>query len=244
MLELELVVPAYNEEKNLKLLLEKTIKAACEHGYTFKQFQIIIVQNGSADNSQNVLKELQKSFVGSWLKVINIQENHGYGFGLWTGLKTTTARFVAWTHADMQCDPSDVFKALKILKSSQTSDKLIVKGMRYSRNWKDIFVSRVFELFVLLILRKRIYEINAQPKVFKRDLINLLDNPPFNFGFDLYVLYVARLNNYKFIELPVLFPPRVHGNSSWSFSFFKRYRTILSIILYMFHLRNKTNSYF
>jgi hypothetical protein len=86
------------------------------------------------------------------------------------------------------------------------------------------------------VLGLKLNEINAQPKVFHRDLLPSLQSPPLNFAFDLYALYHAQKRGMTFTEISVLFPPRVNGLSNWSATFFSRYKTILNMIKYMFAL--------
>ena len=105
MLEFELVVPAYNEEKSLPALVETVTMAAQRNGYTPDSFQFVVVENGSTDNSYAVLEKLKGSMLGSWFRVERVVSNQGYGHGLWSGLQSTRAMFVGWSHADMQCDP-------------------------------------------------------------------------------------------------------------------------------------------
>lgn len=141
----------------------------------------------------------------------------------------------------MQCDPADAIKGFKILLQNQDK-KYFVKGVRSGRDWKDKFVSRVFELFGLFILGLKIYEINAQPKVFPKEILNYIKNPPNTFAFDLYVLYQAQKNHFLMKTIDVLFPPRIHGVSNWASNFFSRYKTILGMINYMIELRKSEGS--
>jgi glycosyltransferase involved in cell wall biosynthesis len=232
--EFELVVPAYNEAKNLPLLIERAVTAAQAAALGSDQFCLVVVNNGSQDQSRETLENLQKGPLGKWFRVTNIEINQGYGHGLWRGLTATHAKYVGWTHADLQCDPKHAFEALKIL--TQKSGNLLVKGARIGRSRKDIAVSRVFELFARLILGFAIFEINAQPKVFERSLLSKIKSPPDGFGFDLYVLYSAKKNGYSFETIPVSFPSRIHGVSNWASNFVGRYRTILGMIKFMIDL--------
>jgi glycosyltransferase involved in cell wall biosynthesis len=230
----ELVVPAYNESRNLKILIGQTIEAAKQRGFGKDSFQLIVVNNGSVDDSNVVLTQLAGGALGEWFRVVLVPKNQGYGHGLWQGLQNTNAEIIGWSHADLQCDPANAFKAYEILRAE--SESCLVKGTRSGRDSKDIFVSRVFELFAFLILGVRVHEMNAQPKVFPRELINEFQNPPKTFAFDLYALYKAQKSGYQIMNIPVSFPPRIHGVSSWASHFILRYRTIIGIIKYMFHL--------
>lgn len=240
MIQFQLVVPAYNEENNIELIVNRFVQAAKAHSFSEGEAQLVIVNNGSTDGSKAVFASLlQKSEFAKWIQVVEVALNRGYGFGVLSGLESTSALFVGWSHADMQCDPSDAFKALKILKNKNQSEKWIVKGVRYERNPRDIFVSRFFETLAAVCLGFRFYEINAQPKVFKRDLLKLVTNPPFDFAFDLYVLFKAKQNNYQIETIDVKFPPRIHGTSKWASHFLSRYKTIFKMIKYIWFLRRE-----
>ena len=235
----ELVVPAYNEEKNLEILVNRAKSAAQANGFSHEQFGLVLVNNGSLDQTAAKLIEFEKNpELGPWIRVVNVTQNQGYGFGLLQGLQSVKAQFAAWSHADLQCDPNDAFKALSILQEHK-SNKVILKGIRNGRDWKDKIVSRFFEFLCLLILGLRVYEMNAQPKVFDSSFIKLLDNPPTTFAFDLYALYVAQKQGYEIKTIEVLFPPRIHGVSNWASNFLSRYKTILGIVLYIIKLAKK-----
>lgn len=235
MLEFQMVLPCYNESKSLKFLLERAVTAAKEAGYDSTRFQLVLVENGSADNSKEVLAELEAGPWAKWFTKVLVPQNKGYGYGVLQGLKSTEAPIIGWSHADQQCDPKDAFVALKKLKDSK-EDKILVKGVRSGRNWKDKWVTHVFETLAFLILGVGTKELNAQPKIFSRELLNHLGDPPYNFAFDLYVLYSALKAGYQVMTIPVLFPPRVHGVSNWASNFFSRYKTILGMVKYMFQL--------
>lgn len=235
MLEFQLVLPCYNESKSLHFLVERAATAAIEAGYDSSQFQLVLVENGSQDNSNEVLEELGKSPWAPWFTKVVIGQNQGYGFGVLQGLKATQAPFLGWSHADQQCDPRDAFLALKKLKDSGER-KVLVKGTRSGRNWKDKWVTHVFEAFAFFILGMKIKELNAQPKIFTRELLNEMEEAPKNFAFDLYVLYCALKADYRILTIPVLFPPRIHGVSNWASTFLGRYKTILGMLKYMLQL--------
>lgn len=236
MIRFEMVVPAYNEEKNLPLLLEAFAQALRESDIQNLDFRLKLIDNGSTDNTSSYLAEVLAQKKYPWLDVVKVEINQGYGFGIWSGLQSTSAHFIGWTHADLQCDPKNVFRALKKILESPNPEQVLVKGVRKGRDWKDRMVSRVFELFALVILGCPFYEINAQPKVFHRKLLQQMANPPKTFALDLYLLYHAKKANLEFKSIEVLFPPRIHGASKWASHFLSRYKTILGIIRYMWSL--------
>lgn len=238
MIQFELVLPCYNESKSLEVIIRRAIEVAEKEGLSHKDFRLVLVENGSKDNSREVLENLFRGELANWFRPVMIDKNQGYGNGIFQGLLTTQAPIVGWSHADQQCDPADAIRAWKMVRDSGKS-KILVKGIRSGRNWKDILVSRIFDVFATLFLKGRFYEINAQPKVFPRYLISELKDPPKDFTFDVYALFQAKKLGMKFETIPVLFPPRVHGLSHWAGTFMSRHKTILGFIRYMWSLGRK-----
>lgn len=236
MLKFQLVVPAFNEASSLELLVRRVAASARAEGFSPEEFQLLIVENGSTDDSQKILKRLKLHEFGSWFDVLRLENNLGYGGGIWAGLQATTAPIIGWTHSDLQCEPRDAFTAFQKLRELE-SKKVIVKGVRFGRSRREILVSRVYELAARVLLGFRGYEINAQPKVFHREALQLVPNPPKNIAFDLYFLLFAARAGYSFHTIPVHFPARLYGKSSWSSSIVSRCKTIYGVLNYMYQLR-------
>jgi hypothetical protein len=87
------------------------------------------------------------------------------------------------------------------------------------------------------VLLTPLTDINAQPKLFPRELLDQLTQPPIGFQFDLYVLHRARRLGLPIRTIPVSFGERAHGQSKWAFSLASRWRTIAATARYIFALR-------
>jgi glycosyltransferase involved in cell wall biosynthesis len=237
MKKFSLVIPSYNEEKNIPLLIERTIAAAKDAGFDENTFSLVLVENGSQDQSYKIMCDtIEKNKWQGFVQIIQIVENRGYGHGIMTGLHATRAEIIGWTHADLQCDPKNAFIAYELCATAAPA-KVLIKGTRTGRARADRFVSRVFESIAYLLLGLKFREINAQPKIFPSELLKSLTHPPHSFALDLYLLYVAQKMSYKSLSIEVEFPPRIHGVSHWAANFAGRYKTIWGIILYMWKLR-------
>jgi len=208
-MKLSIVIPCYNEEKNLPLLLNKLHSVINR-----KDIEIIIFNNGSTDNSANELNLLKTKF--EFLKIANVEINQGYGYGILTGLKIAKGEFLGWTHADMQTDPSDLLKALELLEFSKEPHLSYVKGNRKGRGIFDLFFTIGMSLFESMYLKKIFWDINAQPNLFHKSFFESWIDPPFDFSLDLYAYYLAKVKKLNLIRFDVLFPPRIHGHSSWN----------------------------
>lgn len=208
MTKLSVIVPCYNEEKNIPLILgkfDKIIKRT--------DIEVILVNNGSTDNSKDIFSKLVPNY--SFARVVNVDTNQGYGFGISTGLKEAKGEFIGYTHADMQTDPNDVVKALEIIEQG-VPQNCYIKGNRKNRPIFDQIFTIGMSFFETIYLRKNLWDINAQPNIFHRSFFEGLTNIPKDFSLDLFMLYMAQKRGYKIIRFDVIFPPRMHGESKWN----------------------------
>ncbi len=208
-MKLSVIVPCYNEEENLPLILDafqKSIKA--------EDMEVVLVDNGSTDGTAQALKILLPRY--GFARTVRVPVNQGYGYGILQGLKAAEGDFVGWTHADMQTDPADVVKAYHILEEKDWDKNVFVKGNRKGRSAFDQFFTSGMSLFETVYLHKRLYDVNAQPNIFSREFFAAWENPPYDFALDLYALYMARLKELDVVRFDVVFPPRLHGSSHWN----------------------------
>lgn len=231
--EFELVLPCYNESASLPIVVTRTLQVARQHGLGPERFQLIVVDNGSTDATPTLLRTLQQGEWGNGFRVVRLAKNQGYGGGLKAGLEATRAPVIGFSHADLQCDPGDVFRALFV----QRTRGGLVKGKRYGRKFSERVVSRVFDFCARAFLGLRAWEINAQPKVFPRELLKRLKHPPVGITFDLYVLFRAQQMGLTLRSIAVRSSPRTHGRSHWSHSLASRWRTYFATFRNLWHLR-------
>ncbi|HOK38019.1 MAG: glycosyltransferase family 2 protein [Bacteroidales bacterium] len=232
MIKFSIVLPCYNEAENLNDLVRDFSKLITD------EVEIIFVNNGSSDNTAEMLTKLLEGKRN--LKLIHIEKNIGYGHGIITGLKSAIGEWVGWTHADLQTEPADVFKAIEIIKTTDDK-KMFIKGNRLGRKFSERIFSRGLEFLVRIILKIKMTEINAQPKIFNRSLLDKFLNPPEHWGLDLYAYYVALNNGFTVKEIDVYFPERKHGNSKWNTGFISKILFSLKFLKYCNYLRKQRN---
>ncbi len=238
----QIVLPCYNEEKSIEVILNRALAAAKKSGFTSENFKLVLVENGSKDESLKVMKLFkEKPEYCDWFEIVIVPVNQGYGFGILQGLKQTTSEFIGWSHADQQCAPEDYFKAFHDLQNSSQPKKTLVKGLRRGRSFQEKMVTRVFESLATVLLGQRFHEVNAQPKVFHRSLLDFCPSPPTDFAFDLYFLYQAMKKGFEIKSISVDFPARVHGLSNWASSLKSRRRHIENMIKYILKLKKESD---
>ena len=192
MFELSIIIPCYNEEKNLFNLINE-IKIIKNENPDLK-LEFILVNDGSTDQTSTRLKDLNQDEI---YKVVDLKQNVGYGGSIQEGLKSSNSHILSWTHSDLQCDLNDVIKLYKLHKEEFLDKKIIVKGKRIKRNIFDSFFSNSMAILTSIKFKKKFYEINAQPTIFSRELFKEFENAPKDFSLDLYLLYISKKNFIK-----------------------------------------------
>ena len=229
-MKLSLVIPCYNEGQNIPTLIERLEKV-----FGSDQHEVILVDNGSTDNTNELIEKLTKKI--NFIKFHRVEKNIGYGNGILEGLKIARGDFIGWTHADLQTDPKDSLKAIEMIKNNK--EKIFFKGLRRSRKMSDNFFTFSMSIFEFLILGKLMWDINAQPTIFSRELFENWKNAPYDFSLDLFAFYEAKSNKYKIKRFPVFFPDRIYGKSHWNIDFKSKLKFIKSTLDFSFKLRNK-----
>lgn len=202
-----LVIPCYNEARNLPLLLERCRVLGATPGV-----EVVLVDNGSTDDSAGVLAALLPRYPGC--RSVRVEKNQGYGFGILAGLAASTGEILGWTHADLQTDPQDALRGLALFELH--GDALFVKGRRYGRPLADVLFTVGMSAFETLLLRQPLWDINAQPTMFARAFFDTWSAAPHDFSLDLFAYYRARAAGLAVHRFPVRFGERAHGVSHWN----------------------------
>ena len=231
-MKLSIIVPCYNEEKNISLILEKFSNAISR-----EKIEVILVNNGSTDGSEKILKELIPKYL--FARTVKVDVNQGYGYGILQGLKEAKGEFIGWTHADLQTDPKDVLKAYRILEENSWNEDLYVKGNRKKRPFSDQIFTIGMSIFETIFMGKVLYDINAQPNIFSKKFFSSWENPPKDFALDLYALYLAKKKKLKVVRFDVLFPERIHGVSTWNTGLASKWKFIKRTLAFSIELKKR-----
>jgi len=228
--KLSLIIPCYNEAANLPLLLDRCSTLGDDHN-----IEVILVDNGSTDNSSEVLEKLLPSY--PHCRTIRVPVNQGYGFGILSGLKAAQGDVLGWTHADMQTDPKDALRSLAFFQLH--GNPIYVKGRRIKRPLADVVFTIGMSVFETCLLGTRLWDINAQPNMFSREFFESWQNPPHDFSLDLYAYFTARNQGLPVYRFPVEFGERAHGVSHWNVNWAAKMKFILRTISFSFKLKKR-----
>ena len=234
-MDFSLVLPCFNEEKNIRPIYDEFIQIPLEN----YKCELIYVNNGSLDNTSSeidiVIDLNNKKSNNVKIKKITLEKNQGYGGGIAEGLKATKGNYVGWAHADLQTPLLDFFKLFEIIKNKT---KIYGKGSRINNRGYDGIVSRFHESLASMILGHKMEEINAQPKIFSRDVLKYFTAIPKNWTvLDTYSFYVCLINKIEVVSIDVVFKTRIHGHSKWKNNLVIFLKHNFFNLIYLFKLR-------
>ncbi|MDH8678317.1 glycosyltransferase family 2 protein [Fusibacter bizertensis] len=210
-MQLSIVVPCYNEKDNIPLILNRFSEVIKD-----RSIDVILVDNGSTDGSNEVFEDLVPNY--NFAKLVSVPINRGYGFGIVSGLKSASGDYIGWTHADMQTDPRDVALVYDMI-CAQDTDKpknIYYKGLRKKRPLIDVVFTVGMSLYESVNFKMKLWDINAQPNIFPKVFFDRLAFFPDDFSLDLYMYVMAREYDLKVERFEVLFTDRIHGESKWN----------------------------
>jgi glycosyltransferase involved in cell wall biosynthesis len=202
-----LVVPVYNEEGNLRLLFDSIHKAMDPLSQCW---EVVFVDDGSYDNSLDVLNEFAKRDP-EHVRVVSFRRNFGQTAAIVAGLDHAKGKIIVLLDADMQNDPADI--PMMLGKLDEGYD--LVSGWRKLR--KDSYLTRtlpshIANWLISRVTRVRLHDYGCTLKAYRRDVLE---------GFRLYgemhrfIPVFANWVGARITEVQVAHHPRTSGKTKY-----------------------------
>lgn len=214
--KLSLVIPCYNEEKNVPLFYNEILK-------TFKNnkldVELVFINDGSSDNT---LKELEKLLVNKKfeIKIIDFSRNFGKEAGIYAGLQNATGDFVAIIDADLQQPPKLILDMLKILKNNPSYDAVAAYQVKRTGNYIKRFLNKTFYKLINKVSEIKIKNDASDFRLLRRNVVNtiitLKEYNRFSKGIFSWIGFKTYYIEYKAQK-------RANGKSKWPFKKLFRY---------------------
>jgi len=171
MTKLSVIIPAFNEERTIEELIKKVDAVLLANDI---EKEIIVVDDGSIDNTLNILESLENKHK---LVLVKHQKNQGKGAAIRTGILKATGEFVIIQDADLEYNPNDYDKLLVPFFENKAE---VVYGSRILSNAKRgklafYLGGRLVTLATNIIYGLKLTDEPTCYKVFKRDLLNSLN---------------------------------------------------------------------
>lgn len=203
---ISVIFPAYNEEANI----EKSVMMARESmGQFFEKVEIIVVNDGSADRTREILDHLASNSTD--VRPIHFEKNCGYGAALRTGLYAAQNDLVFFSDSDLQFDLAEIKHLLKWIDQYE-----IVAGYREHR--ADPFMRRFnawgWRSLVRLTLGLYVRDIDCAFKLFRREVFEKVKLASVGAMINTELLTRAQQEGMRIKEVPVSHFPRSAGKQT------------------------------
>jgi glycosyltransferase involved in cell wall biosynthesis len=202
MMDLSLVIPAYNEAGNLEEIVHQALGALPG---LVSDFEVLVVDDGSTDGTSGLADRLAEK--NERVRVVHHPHNLGYGQAQISGFRNARGELVALVPADNQFHIEDLARYLPLVKDAD-----IVLGIRTRRQdtWLRKVVSRIFNFSMALIFGLRLKDINWV-KLYKRRVLGAVDIECNGFAIDAEILVKAKSKGFRFAQVEVPHYPRRWG---------------------------------
>ncbi|HCS47636.1 MAG TPA: glycosyltransferase [Candidatus Aminicenantes bacterium] len=224
-----LVIPVFNEAENLAELHRELVDALEKSS---RAFEVIFIDDGSADSSWTVLRSLQQK--DGRIKLIRLRRNFGQTAALAAGFDYARSEIIISLDADLQNDPKDIPSLIRKIEEGYD----IVNGWRRKR--KDKFLSRrvpsiIANQLISRLTRVRLHDYGCTLKAFRSEVIK---NVKLYGELHRFIPAIASQLGVRIAEVEVSHRPRKHGKSKYSL--FRITKVILDMLTVKFLLSYST----
>ncbi|MFX1425850.1 MAG: glycosyltransferase family 2 protein [Promethearchaeota archaeon] len=215
-IDILLLIPCFNEEENIEHIIEhlRHVKQNLQNRKEIN-LEILIINDGSTDNTQQILEENNKD---SLLSIVNFKENKGYGYTLIHGFKYANERGYSWIISfdmDGQHEPECLYKFIEQILENP-SEK-IISGSRYKnpdlfwqKPWKDRFLVNAIITGILNTIGFSITDAFCGLKAYECKAINDLALEVNGYEIPIEIWIKSLKKGYNIIEkgVPVIYKDR------------------------------------
>jgi glycosyltransferase involved in cell wall biosynthesis len=205
---ISVVIPIKDERENIPLLasqLREFFEGRAESANA--SFELVFVDDGSTDGSEEVLDELVQQSVT--VRVIHLDKNHGQTAAFDAGFHQAKGELIATMDGDLQYDPTDFAKLLPLVNKFD-----LVCGRREARhdNMVRRWSSRIANQVRNWVVHDGIADTGCSLKVFRRAVIERM---PLFKNMHRFFPALAQMYGFTVAEVPVQHFPRTHGLSKY-----------------------------
>ncbi len=202
--DVSVVIPVYNEEKRVRTAVERVLRLSFVK-------EVIVVDDGSTDNSRQVLSELSDPR----LRIIESPKNQGKGAALRRGFAETSGLFVAVHDADLEYDPAEIERLLVPLRDGRAD---VVFGSRFIGSdehrvlyyWHSVG-NRLLTTLSNMVTNLNLTDMETCTKVFKREVIQSIELTEDRFGFEPEITAKVARRGYRIYEVGISYSGRTYA---------------------------------
>lgn len=226
-MKLSIIVPVYNEGKTVKKILELLL----EVNLGVKEREIIVVNDGSTDNTALALKQFQKT---PEIKIITHQKNYGKTAGIKTGLDAATGDYIIIQDADLEYNPAEISKLIKLAIANPGA---AVYGSRFLADASDVWWHRagneILTKITNILYGCRLTDMETCYKLVPKSYFSRLKITTTRFAFEPEVTSKLIRMGAKILEVPISYKKRGY-NEGKKIGWKDAIATVLTLIKFRF----------
>jgi glycosyltransferase involved in cell wall biosynthesis len=225
---LSVFFPAYNDSGTIASLVITARKAARQ---LTDDFEIIIVNDGSADRTAEIADELASTYPE--VRVVHHERNRGYGGALRSGFATATRDLIFYTDGDAQYDPAE----LEALWRALSDDVDLVNGYKISRSdpLHRIVIGRIYHHTVKLLFGLSVRDVDCDFRLMRRSILDRVSLYKDSGVICLEMIKKIEDAGFRIAEVPVHHYHRAYGRSQF-FNFKRLFKTSIDVFKLWFVL--------
>ncbi len=205
---ISLVMPAYNEADNIEPMVEEATPAL---EAVSENYEIIVVDDGSADDTAGVTRRVMESY--PHVRLVQHEVNQGFGAAVFTGFTSAEMDWIFYTDADRQFVLGELERFQPYMDEAD-----LIAGYRAPRRdpFLRVFYGKGWSMLCTLAFGYTVRDVDCGFKLFRREIIEELAPHIASRGatFSIEWLVRAKRAGYRFVELPVTHRPRVAGSQT------------------------------
>jgi glycosyltransferase involved in cell wall biosynthesis len=202
--DVSVLVPAKDEAENLPLFMEQA--DATFRSQPDISFEVVVIDDGSADNTWPVLEQLAGRY--PFLKLARHRSRRGIADALRTGYLHATGRVLVFYPADLQFKPEDIPRLVAPILADEAD---MVTGFKEGK-YEKALVSGVYNRLSRLLFDVKVKDLNSV-KAYRREI---MDGLPVRPDWHRYMVVIAAAQGFKVAEVPVPLYPRHAGRSKFA----------------------------
>src|SRR3954471_12348783 len=219
---LSVFFPAYNDSGTIASLVIAALRTARR---LTSDFEVIVVNDGSADGTADIVDELARTYPE--VRVVHHPQNRGYGGALRSGFAAATRDLVFYTDGDAQYDPSE----LVVLWNALNDGVDLVNGYKISRSdpLHRIVIGRIYHHTVKLLFGLRVRDVDCDFRLMRRAIFDRVVLEKNSGVICLEMMKKIQDAGFKIAEVPVHHYHRAFGKSQF-FNFRRLFRTGVDVM--------------
>ena len=207
---LSVIFPMYNEEEIIERAVLSAIKAVDD---IVEDLEIIIVNDGSLDNSRAIVEELCRN--DKRVSLINHECNMGLDCALKTGFMNASKDLILYTDSDMPFDMREVKKALYILTKYNADIISVFRMTHHGDGILKMICSVVYNLLIRALFIINIQDVNFSFKLFRKKVLDKIDLESKGSIIDTEFIVKSFRRGFKIVQFGTDYFPRKTGKSNF-----------------------------